>query len=375
MESPSRHPRVSETAVVLGFWGVVGVLLTAIRTFERTGPARPDDPFVTVVVVSCAMWAALTPVVFALARRYPIERTGWAPRGALHVGVAALAVFAVDRAIDAGVMIAGVASVPAGAPPGPRAGRFIGFFVVYAAILAVGHALAYVGRARRQEAEALRLQAEAARLESLLVAARLDALRAQLNPHFLFNALNAVSALAGSDPAGVRRVVARLSALLRRVLDGSTAREVTLADELALVDDYLDVQRVRLGDALRVTVDVPGDLRDALVPGLVLQPLVENAVEHGVARLEDRPGRIALAAARDGDALVLTVRDDGPDADGPPGDGVGLRNTRARLAALYGPAGALDAAADPAGGFVARVRLPYHTAADLALAAGPAPAP
>jgi LytS/YehU family sensor histidine kinase len=174
-----------------------------------------------------------------------------------------------------------------------------------------------------------------------------------------------VSALVERDPAGVRRLVARLSALLRHVLDSGGRQEVTLAEEIAFLRDYLDIQQVRFQGRLEVTESVPEELMDAMVPNLILQPLVENAIVHGVGRSEDC-GRIAIEAGRDGGRLVLTIRDNGPGLQrNGSGTGVGLSNTVARLAGLYGDEASLSLAAAADAGVVARIELPYHTADDL----------
>ncbi len=245
------------------------------------------------------------------------------------------------------------------------------------AVLAAGLARDALVRLREREAEAARLLADRVRLEGQLTEARLSALRMQLNPHFLFNTLNAVSALVERDPSGVRTMIARLSSLLRRVLDDDGATEVPLRDELAFLRDYLDVQRVRFQGGLEVEEAIAPELLDALMPPLLLQPLVENAVGHGVRRLEDGVGRIRLSARRDGDRLVLAVEDNGPGltaGDGLGGSGgVGLPNTRARLDALYGADGSLSVRDRPGAGVIAEVTLPFHLAPAGDGAAAPIP--
>ncbi|HEX9952840.1 MAG TPA: histidine kinase, partial [Rubricoccaceae bacterium] len=193
----------------------------------------------------------------------------------------------------------------------------------------------------------------------------------QLNPHFLFNALNAVSALAGDDPDAVRRLVARLSSLLRRVLDAPPDAEVSLADELAFLRDYLDIQQVRFEGRLAVRESVQPEAFGALVPAFLLQPLVENAVEHGAdeaaggrveidARVEAAPG--GPAGAR---RLIVVVRNDARRGGlrGEASERVGLTNTRARLAAHAGPDATLTLRHAPDGTFDAEVALPFHSAA------------
>jgi signal transduction histidine kinase len=370
--------RRTELAAVLAFWTLLGALTLVRRVLDTRGPAGLTFPDTLFVVAEYALWALLTPAVFGLARRLPLERGAAGRRLAVHLSIA-LAVAAVLEVIRVGVLRPLL--LPDGffgpLPPGvpvPRftpAGallqmRFLDELVIYVAVLAAGFARDYFLRYRAHAAEAARLQAQ-------LAEARLAALRMQLNPHFLFNTLHAVSALVERDPAGVRRLVARLSALLRHVLDSGTRQEVSLGEELAFLRDYLDIQQIRFQGRLEVDESVPDDLRDSLVPNLVLQPLVENAILHGVGRIEGC-GRIDIAARRDGEYLVLTVRDNGPGVEGNGRTGgVGLANTRERLAALYGDDATLSLEPAPGGGLIAGVVLPYHTSGDLhAVAAEPA---
>lgn len=178
----------------------------------------------------------------------------------------------------------------------------------------------------------------AAELEGQLARARLETLRMQLNPHFLFNTLNTIAAMVHAHPPIAERMVTRLSELLRASLDHPDTHEVPLRDELELLRRYLDIEQVRFSDRLSVVLEADVAVEEALVPSLLLQPLVENAIRHGV-ELADSPGRIEVRAGRFGSRLRLSVRDNGP---GPSADatptrrgGIGLRNTRARLAHLY----------------------------------------
>jgi LytS/YehU family sensor histidine kinase len=227
-------------------------------------------------------------------------------------------------------------------------------------------------RARREEAA--RLQAETAQLQAQLAEARLSALRSQIDPHFLFNTLNAVSALVERDPRGVRRMIARLSELLRHSLEGAGEPVVTLRQELDFVERYLEIMRIRFQGSLEVETRVDEATLDALVPNLILQPLVENAAKHGVGR-QRGVGRIEIEARREGGRVVLTVRDNGPGMEGgaPAREGVGLSNTRERLARLYGEAGTLVLRPVEGGGVEAEVSLPWR-AADAARDAGAVPA-
>ncbi|HEY0875935.1 MAG TPA: histidine kinase [Vicinamibacterales bacterium] len=202
-------------------------------------------------------------------------------------------------------------------------------FVVYWGIVGGCYALDYATELRRREVAASRMKAS-------LSEARLQALRAQLNPHFLFNTLNAISVLAmKGDSTRVTHTLTLLSDLLRLTIDG-LPQEVPLSQEIELTDRYLEIQRVRFPDRLIVDRDIPPDVRDALVPSLILQPIVENAVLHGVAR-QVEGGRIMLRARRQGERLELQVCDSGPGFEQESRrEGIGLSNTRARLEQLYG---------------------------------------
>jgi LytS/YehU family sensor histidine kinase len=206
----------------------------------------------------------------------------------------------------------------------------------------------------------------AARLEAQLALAQFQALRAQLHPHFLFNALNAISALIHTDATRADRMLARLSELLRLAIDTAATPEVRLIDEIEFVKRYLEIERMRFGDRLHVSVDLSVETYDAMVPNMLLQPLVENAVRHGVAP-HPGPGRVEIKAAREGQRLGIVVRDTGSgiSAKTPNEErsGVGLRTTRERLEKLYGTAQELALVNVP-GGFETRVMLPFRRHAD-----------
>jgi LytS/YehU family sensor histidine kinase len=187
----------------------------------------------------------------------------------------------------------------------------------------------------------------------------------QLQPHFLFNALNTVAMLVRQgDSQSAVRMLARLSELLRHILEEAGEQEASLEEELDLLTRYLEIEQVRFGDRLEVTVDLDEDARHALVPNLLLQPLAENAIRHGIAR-RAASGRIELSARREADRLILQLRNDGPDLPGgwslDAGAGIGLRNTAARLRHLYGDAATLRLINSAEGGVEARVYIPYHT--------------
>ena len=212
--------------------------------------------------------------------------------------------------------------------------------------LALAACLVMAIRLVRQTTRSLYLWAQeqasiAARAEADAAQARLAALQAQMQPHFLFNALNTIAALAPVDGARAERTVLNLSSLLRQTLARGAATVTTLADELEFARAYLDVERERFGDRLQVRIDVPSELAPATLPGMTLQPLIENVVKH-VVQVRLGPTFILITARQDGDDLRLTVSDDGEGVPAGSREGIGLGNLRARLTALYGARGRVD---------------------------------
>jgi signal transduction histidine kinase len=356
-------------------------------------PVIAPAPVIVAFAVSY-LWAALTPFIFWLSTRFSIERANWGARVLLLVGIGVLVAMGVE--VVFGYLRFEVFDMGPRRRPGfnPLMGItrlfWLDDLIVYMAVLAAGVARDYFLRYRARQEEAVRLQAQAAQLQAQaaelhaqLAEARLSALRAQLNPHFLFNTLNAVSALVARDPRGVRRMIARLSELLRYSLEGAGEQEIPLRQELAFLERYVEIMQIRFQGRLEVHTEADADVLDALVPNLILQPLVENAIVHGASRAPGI-GRVELRARRAGDDVVLSVRDNGPgpaDADsaggaaavtGSAAGGVGLRNTRARLEQLYGAGQTLALRAAPGGGFIAEITFPYHTRADFHAAGVPA---
>ena len=227
----------------------------------------------------------------------------------------------------------------------------------HAAIVAATMHFTLTQRARVREVRAAELERE-------LVEAKLHALQMQIEPHFLFNALNLVSSCIRVDPRRAETMLAQLCDFLRATLRAGGAQEVRLEHELAVMSSYLEIMKARFADRLRVEIDMSAESRTALVPNLILQPLVENAVKHGIAR-HARVGTVRIEAERDGDALRLTVADDGPGAprDGlTVGRGVGLTNTAERLSHLYGAAARIAAGEAPGGGLQVVIWVPWHVA-------------
>src|SRR5688572_30804986 len=354
--SPPASPGRRSHRWLLGFaiWTVLG-LLSAAQTsiyFMRDGRPVPWSP---VLIDRLADWytcAIFTPLFFWIVRAIPWERARWWRSVAVQtlVALACVPLKYFMYAAIVGWLIPDYRSAIVG---NLIVGNIVTEFMAFAAMFAVIHAVEFNRRAMEDTARA-------ARLETRLAEARLETLTAQLQPHFLFNTLHAISTLMHRDVEAADTMLARLGDLLRRTLDDRARSEVPLAEELRLLDAYLDIARVRFEDRLTVDVDVPSETNDALVPRFVLQPLVENALQHGIGLRQGR-GRISIQAARDGERLCLSVSDDGEagalQGNGFPREGVGLTNTRQRLRERYGADHSLKLTKGEDGGLLVAVNI------------------
>jgi len=313
--------------------------------------------------LAAGAWYIYVPVtlpIFELVRRLPLELPGLGRKIALHtlIAVAFATTFAALNPLV--VMLSDPRSGPSFGAEVARGFRrlFLLQFLMYWAILGAAHAVEFYRRYRER-------QLRASRLESQLVRAQLSALRSQIQPHFLFNSLHAIAALVRrSENKKAVEMIAGLSDLLRQAIDQSDAQEVTLRQEVALTKTYLALEQIRFQDRLDVRVNLAPDTLNARVPNLILQPLVENAITHGLARAAGR-GVIELISRREDGDLLIEVRNSGelPDAGKVrEGCGVGLENTRARLRGLYGDGARLDLHAEPPGRVCSRVLIPFHEA-------------
>ena len=353
---------------LFGLWTALGLFFTSqvyvIYSDFLKSPITWGEALRTEMSV-WYVWAALAPLVLLLGRRYRLER-GQIPVNALRHAGAGVALAGVH--IVATVTVIYLVETALTRDTAFSLEPYVQFFVtryhwnlaIYWAILGVGHAVDY----RRLYRERL---LAAAHLETSLAEARLLALKAQVRPHFLFNTLNAIATLIYDDPERAVMCLARLSDLLRGSLDGAATREVPLDRELELLQHYFDIMQLRFGERLHVEHEIAPETRPALVPGLILQPLVENAVQYAVAP-RSAGGRVTVRARRAGARLELEVADDGPGlvaAGVGKSHGVGLANVRARLEHLYGGAAGLALEPGPTGGLVARVAIPFRTAEQL----------
>jgi two-component sensor histidine kinase len=343
---------VAIAAAAISLVSLVGALSTLLRT--RSGEVSPPAGWFWTTMAGVPVWALIAPALFALSRRFPLGPRRLALPLALHL-LALAAVLMLDGAAN-WVLSHGL-HLGRAFTYWQHLWRF--FFIdvfLYAGVVAVEHAFRYYQlyvERRRSESD----------LEAQLSRAQLQALQMQLRPHFLFNALNTISGLVrvGENQAAVT-MIAGLGELLRLLLRSDGAQEVPVRQELDLIQRYLRIEQARFGEQLSVDVTVQPGVEEALVPNLILQPLVENAVRHGIGSAAAN-GRVSVVVEREGATLRLEVRDSGEargeEREGGAG-GIGLSNTRARLERLYGRAHRFDLLRT-AGGTAAVIEIPLHT--------------
>lgn len=343
-----------QMALVLGGWTAFGLFsFGQVLTYNAVSGADPLPwkPLLLVSMASAWMWAALTPAALWAANRLRFDPDQRVKSLLLH-GLAGICFVLLSTVLDRGMAL-----VLSHSPLRPFVTsllyRFDSRLLAYLCIVTVSQAARYALLYREREVRA-------AELEALLARAELQLLKMQLQPHFLFNALNTISEMAHNDPNDADRLIARLGHLLRLSLEQAGHQVVPFRQELQILEAYLEIEQTRFQDRLVVRMDIPEEILDAGVPALVLQPLVENAIRHGASPRTGR-GSIQISAARDGEQLRLEIRDGGqgfPPA-GTYQEGLGLRNTRERLRQLYGTDQAFRLGNDPAGGAVVTILLPY----------------
>ncbi|MDX2057010.1 MAG: histidine kinase [Gemmatimonadales bacterium] len=345
--------------LLLAFW-ILPALVATLGLRLVPSRANPDLTILASFAGQFAIWFSWglwSLVILAIGDRFPFER-GRIGRALAAHGVAYLVVVSIQIFLVAEVTV----RTGLGTRRGLESTFVIGirqfgdiFTVIFWAIVGAHVAFQWHSAWRSEAARSARLGEDLAR-------AQLAALQSQLNPHFLFNALNSVVTLIGREPGTAQRLVVRLADLLRGTLQVGMAQELPLAQELDVTGRYLEIEQVRFADRLTVEWEIEPDLGDAAIPALALQPLVENAIVHGIAR---RPGggTVWIRVSRQGDQLRLVVTDDGPGPQQPsanPGAGVGLTNLRSRLERLYGGRGSLTLEAGPDRGAVATLTVPFH---------------
>lgn len=345
-----------------GLFTLFGVLTATQLHFSQTfvGHEIPWSVAFRRAFEEWYLWGITTVGILWFCRRYPLEQGQWRPWVLRHLGASVLVNLLYTTAYSA--LLSGQRSIDG------TIFTFDGVFakvvlmysheqlIIYWLVVMAHHGWHYYRRSRDREIRTAELEAQLAR-------ARLDTLRMQLNPHFLFNTLNTISSLIHDHPDEADRMVVRLSELLRLSLDRLDQAEVPLTRELALLERYLEIERVRFEDRLTVTTQIESGLGMARVPCLILQPLVENAVRHGIEARESG-GQLTIRARRVDGSLELSVADNGPGILGvtsvPQREGVGLSNTRARLRHLYGDRQSLELLAVPGGGLEVRITMPLQ---------------
>lgn len=326
---------------LLGWTGVGLLFASPMFIFPSIEKTPVPWTMVSSEMLRWYLWGLFVPLMLWQARRFPLER-GPGAKFAWNLGtnvvltLAGSFFYSIIDVLKREVMAAILLKQAPNFAPSSEWITVISWgaeyhVMTYVCMLAVVHALLYYDKLREREVKTSRLEAQ-------LTMARLEVLKTQLHPHFLFNTLNAISALMHRDVDAADRMIALLSDLLRLSLDQDSRHQVPLKDELSFLDRYLKIEKIRFRDRLRVEMDIEDECLSAQVPRLILQPLVENSVRHGLAMLSSA-GRLGVRARRKGDRLVVSVFDDGPGlpkSGAPEREGVGLANTRARLQQIYG---------------------------------------
>ncbi len=348
-----------EPFLILGLWTLFALYMTLQGHYVRASMGHPATwlQLAHSEFAYAYLWALLTPAILWLARRYRFDHMRWYWVLCIHA-VACVVLSSVQKILFV-ILV----------PPSQAAYqahylndwvRLIAFsmdygLLLYCIVLVVYYAVDYHNRYEQG-------QLRASQLEARLAQTQLQALRMQLHPHFLFNTMHTISTLVRDDPEAAELMIARLSELLRVSLASSGIQEVPLSRELEFVKCYLEIEKVRFEERLELCFDVDPATLDAMVPNLILQPLVENAIRHGIANRREG-GRVEVRSQMVGDTVHLWVIDDGPglDRDGPNTHrvGVGLANTRARLERLYGARHDFVLRSASKGGVEAAIRIPF----------------
>jgi signal transduction histidine kinase len=349
-------------------WTAVGTLTSARHYFEPS--SRPDAwdlPWFLACIAYLYPWIGLTPAAFRLERRFPLGTGGWMRH------LAWLAMFSIPLTLAAAPMmfvamwlVLSAFGIPIRLPRNLYLFRFVPVAQgMFWASVAGGYVIRTRFELREQERRAARLALEKSQLEAGLNQAQLEALRARLNPHFLFNSLQNISVMTKEDPYVASQMLARLGDLLRTVLRQDSQPETTLRDEISLTRSYVALEQMRFGDRLNVGFEIGPEVQDALVPCFLLQPLIENAVVHGLRGVR-KNGVITVSAAAEDDTLVLRVTDNGIGPPQPDGAemkiGVGLGSTCERLARMYPDRHTFSIRRPPAGGAEVHITIPLRSA-------------
>lgn len=367
--------------LVLGVWMLIGLSFTLNYYFfaaHYVSIFRQPPTLAQMLVWELPywlLWAGLAPVIFLFTRRFPIDRERWFSNSLLHiVGCVVLSISHRAIYLIIGWLLHVAAYRDLTTIPDLYSSDILfnlpTGFMSYGTIFLVSYVIDYYRRHEEEELKISRLRTELAQTQLRVTEAQLQALKMQLHPHFLFNTLNSISALLDEDVDAADQMLARLGDLLRLTIENSGAQQVTLQEELEFLRCYLEIEQVRFHDRLAVKMHIESETLDARVPNLILQPIVENAVRHGIAS-RIAPGEIEIQASRAGEVLRLRVRDNGPGLQGGTGsgartrEGLGLANTRARLKQMYGAAHLFEMADAAEGGLQVTLEIPFETVGAL----------
>lgn len=359
--------------LLIGIWSVPIALITGARFLTQSsyGQSLPIQKLLSIQVVSWYYWAALSPFIYRFANRFSLASSRWPLIAALHLatGFAVSVIGSTLSGLAYPIVLTGdlpeLSGVISSVFDAGYAGRHVSNVITYWLTLGV---LTTINLSRQRivrEQETSHLELRATQLEARLNSARLEALKMQLKPHFLFNALNSVSSLVvNNQNDAAYRLIARLAGLLRTTLDHTQEQTVTLREELGFIERYLEIERIRFEDRLGTKICVPEDCMDALLPSLILQPLIENSIRHGIAkRLE--PGLIEIRARKMDGQLIIEIRDDGaglpPNWSMESSSGVGLTLVRDRLSASYEGVHEFTFSRVEPCGTLARISIPFQT--------------
>jgi two-component system, LytTR family, sensor kinase len=363
MNAGVMHNRWIRYAVVILGWAFLGLVLSIEVYFNnRAGMRTKTVDFVEVALPQfgrAVMWALMAPLILQMRQKMPLSRGRWLGGVSFHLCMSfvVMATYYLGRMLAYMLFWEELTGDFWQTALTSFYGRNIIDMAYYWGVLAVGYSLEIHQRYKNEELKA-------AQLEARLVETELKALREQLRPHFLFNTLNTISVLVREQKNDEAvNLIARLSSLLRMSLDGTRIHEVTLRQEMDFLERYIDIQKARFSDRLNVGISIEPAAMEARIPNLLLQPLVENAILHGIAP-KSGPGRIEVLGRVEAGKLHLEVRDDGPGlGDGlrHAKEGVGLTNTRERLAKIYGHQGQLSLRSEPGRGVSVQIVLPCRT--------------
>ncbi len=362
--SPWWHRRWGRLLIIWAIWTFIGLVFT-LQYYFTTYRSEKPTPFFEALYLQLVwsyLFAFVTPLILWASTKLPIEKKNWVRSSLLHL------IIGVSLSISVTAIGFILVWLNTGRPMGrpfsfERMGRFIvGNFSeaigVYLLIALAAYAFSYYRRYQQGELNRLHLEAQ-------LSQAQLQALKMQLHPHFLFNTLHSISALLSRDTELARKMITRLGDFLRLTLENAGTHEVTLLQEIEFLRCYLEIEKIRFEDRLSTRIEVAPQALSAKVPNLILQPLVENAIRHGIAG-RSTPGLVEIQAKQQNGMLRIRVQDNGPGlpahrtSDDLIKKGVGLANTEARLDRLYGATHRLDLSNSPGGGVIVTLEIPFR---------------